>query len=563
MQTSDTDDGDRGVSEGIVRDGDQRRWKERRHHFYSRFCGGALAFCLLMIVGLMLLLAVKGVSFFWPKDIHELTLSDGSRVYGEFQESKEVLGENAGDESHFDVKYKIANRDIENLDFRWIPEKEIQKDELPPDLLRLERQEYGDFLGRILELRIGQKVMKGDASSLLPELRRAMAAKASLRKEILAVERGQVDPLNERIREHKLEIRKLKLRGKQTPQMESRRQELESEIAELQKQSEALSLRTRERTEAGRQDSVLMETAEKKTHSISMMDVLSVQQPNRMSVWAKTGALFGNLWSFVWDEPRESNTEGGIFPAIFGTVLLVFLMTFFVTPFGVLAAIYLREYAKEGPLVRAVRIAIFNLAGVPSIVFGVFGLGFFVYLIGGTLDQLFYPEALPTPTYGTGGILWASLTLALLTVPVVIVATEEALSAVPSEVRQGAYALGSTKFETLWRIIVPASLPGIITGVILAIARAAGEVAPLMLVGVVKLAPSLVDGQFPYLHLDRKFMHLGFHIYDLGFQSPNVEATKPLVYATAFLLVMIVLVMNLVAIYYRNRLRERYASSSI
>jgi len=516
-----------------------------------------------MIVGLTLLLAVKGVSFFWPKDIHELTLSDGSRVYGEFQESKEVLGENAGDEGHFDVKYKIANRDIEDLDFRWIPAKEIRKDELPPDLLRLERQEYGDFLGRILELRVGKEVLKGDVSALLPVLRKAMAAKARLRKAILAIERGQVDPLNERIREHKLEIRKLKLRGKQTPEMESRRQELESEIAELQKESEALGLRTRQQTEAGRQDSVIMETAGKKDHSISIMDVLSVQQPNRMSVWAKTGALFGNLWSFVWDEPRESNTEGGIFPAIFGTVLLVFLMTFFVTPFGVLAAIYLREYAKEGPLVRAVRIAIFNLAGVPSIVFGVFGLGFFVYLIGGSIDQLFYPEALPTPTYGTGGILWASLTLALLTVPVVIVATEEALSAVPSEVRHGAYALGSTKFETLWRIIVPASLPGIITGVILAIARAAGEVAPLMLVGVVKLAPSLVDGQFPYLHLDRKFMHLGFHIYDLGFQSPNVEATKPLVYATAFLLVMIVLVMNLVAIYYRNRLRERYASSSV
>jgi phosphate transport system permease protein len=229
----------------------------------------------------------------------------------------------------------------------------------------------------------------------------------------------------------------------------------------------------------------------------------------------------------------------------------------------VLAALYLREYARQGPLVRTVRIAVNNLAGVPSIVFGVFGLGFFVYFVGGTIDQLFYPEALPTPTYGTGGILWASLTLALLTVPVVIVASEEALAAVPRSMREASLALGATKFQTILRVVLPAAAPGILTGLILAMARGAGEVAPLMLTGVVKLAPELpLDGIFPFFHMDRKFMHLGFHIYDVGFQSPNVEAAKPMVYTTTIFLLIIVVLLNLTAIVVRNRLRRKYQTGA-
>jgi phosphate transport system permease protein len=200
-----------------------------------------------------------------------------------------------------------------------------------------------------------------------------------------------------------------------------------------------------------------------------------------------------------------------------------------------------------------------NLAGIPSIVYGIFGLGFFVYGVGGTLDRLFYPERLPTPTFGTGGILWASLTLALLTVPVVIVATEEALGAIPSGIREGSLALGATKLQTLVRILLPMASPGILTGFILSMARAAGEVAPLMITGVVKLAPSLpVDDSFPYIHLNRKFMHLGFHIYDVGFQSPNAEAAKPMVFVTTLLLVLIVLIMSSAAVHLRNRMKKRY-----
>ena len=234
-------------------------------------------------------------------------------------------------------------------------------------------------------------------------------------------------------------------------------------------------------------------------------------------------------------------------------------MTVIVSPLGVVAAIYLHEYAGNNALTKLLRIAVINLAGVPSIVYGVFGLGFFVYMVGGSLDQLFYAETLPSPTFGTPGVMWSALTLAILTLPVVIVSTEEGLSRIPSSMRHGSLALGATKAETLWRIILPIASPAIMTGIILAIARAAGEVAPLMLVGVVKMAPNLpLDGNFPFLHLDRKFMHLGFHIYDVGFQSPNVEAARPLVYATALLLVTIIVALNMTAVSIRNRLREKY-----
>ena len=286
--------------------------------------------------------------------------------------------------------------------------------------------------------------------------------------------------------------------------------------------------------------------------------------PNALGLFGKLSVYASRVREFLFDDPRESNTEGGIFPAIFGTVMMVFLMSFAVLPLGVLAALYLREYARQGPLVRAVRIAVNNLAGVPSIVFGVFGLGFFVYFVGGSIDRLFFADALPTPTFGTGGILWAALTLALLTVPVVIVATEEGLAAVPRGVREGSLALGATKIETIVKVVLPAAAPGILTGMILAMARAAGEVAPLMIVGMVKLAPALpVDGTAPFVHLERKFMHLGFHIYDVGFQSPNVEATKPLVFATALLLIAVVTVVNLAAITLRNRLRRKYVTSAL
>jgi phosphate transport system permease protein len=310
--------------------------------------------------------------------------------------------------------------------------------------------------------------------------------------------------------------------------------------------------------------SLLVADANGKEKSIPLEQVLRLLTPNDLSIIEKTGVYIGNVWAVLTTEPREANTEGGIFPAIFGTVMMVIIMSVIVMPFGVIGALYLREYARQGVIVRLVRIAVNNLAGVPSIVFGVFGLGFFVYGIGGSIDALWFSDRLPTPTFGTGGILWASLTLALLTVPVVIVATEEGLAAVPREYREGSIGLGATKWETIRQVVLPAALPGILTGLILAMARAAGEVAPLMLTGVVKLAPALpIDSAWPFLHLDRKFMHLGFHIYDVGFQSPNVEAAKPMVYVTTLVLILVVVALNLAGIMLRNRVRKKYAGSAV
>ena len=306
-------------------------------------------------------------------------------------------------------------------------------------------------------------------------------------------------------------------------------------------------------------DSATFKAIDGREVNLTLGKLVHAYKPNAMGPLDKIGFYFAKLWEFLSDEPREANTEGGIFPAIFGTVMMTLIMAILVTPFGVLAAVYLREYAKQGTMTRIIRIAVNNLAGVPAIVYGVFGLGFFVYMVGGSIDRLFFPEAAPAPTFGTPGLLWASVTLAILAVPVVIVATEEGLARIPRAVREGSLALGATKAETLWKVVLPMASPAMMTGLILAVARAAGEVAPLMLVGVVKLAPTLpVDGNYPFVHLDQKIMHLGFHIYDVGFQSPNVEAARPLVFATALLLVLVIALLNFAAVAIRNRLREKY-----
>ncbi|WP_439100551.1 phosphate ABC transporter permease PstA [Congregibacter sp.] len=293
--------------------------------------------------------------------------------------------------------------------------------------------------------------------------------------------------------------------------------------------------------------------------ALPLGDLRTVYAPNAMNAVEKVAHFFAAMGRFLGDSPRQGNVQGGVFPAIVGTVILVLLMALIVSPVGVLAAIYLQEYAYRGPVTRLVRIAVNNLAGVPSIVYGVFGLGFFVYAIGGSLDALLFEDKLPAPTLGSPGLLWSALTMALLTLPVVIVSTEEGLARVPISLREGSLALGATRAETLWHVVLPAASPAILTGLILAIARATGEVAPLLLVGVAKYAPGLpVSGEFPYLHLDRQFMHLGFSVYDLGFQSTHIETVEGLVFATAMLLVLIALLLNIAAVLLRSRLRNAF-----
>ncbi len=525
----------------------------------SWFTASSVALLLLLIVGLLGLIAWNGVAHFWPRGLIEFELTDGSRLAGELHESNDgAFGSGAR------MRIKTGNRDFTGSDFRWIPESEIALRENPKDLFLMERAEWGVFIGRITGLqKDGQPLARSpeEIGDTLPAL---LASKRAERERVEDFERRQIGDVNVAIEALRLRERALARADLPGDQKKQRlaviEEELSVQIAHYEELAGALDRMRR----ALAAETLVIENVEGREKVIPAADVIRVLKPNEMGWRERFGVFASRGIEFLTDEPRESNTEGGVFPAIFGTVMMVLLMSVAVTPFGIIAAVYLREYAKEDFVVQLVRIAVNNLAGVPSIVFGVFGLGFFVYLMGGNIDRLFYSDALPSPTFGTGGILWGSLTLALLTVPVVIVATEEGLAAVPRAVREGSRALGATQFETLWRIVLPAAGPGILTGLVLAIGRAAGEVAPLMIVGVVKLAPSLpVDHHFPFVHLERKFMHLGFHIFDVGFQSPNVEAAKPLVFATALLLVGLVLLMNLTGIITRERLRRRYRTSAV
>jgi phosphate transport system permease protein len=524
--------------------------------------GGALACSLIMVAGLVLLILWSGLGFFWPTTVTRLVLTDNTVVLGQIVE-REVIpqpGAPVGTPVQHRIKVKQGNRDLYGADFVWIDEADIVTRDDPPQAVVLERREWGNLYGFIKEVRDhGQVVTEGPEQgwealqARLPEVRRVI-------DEIRFIETKQVGRISHAQEQIRLRLRKLELQGVRVgPEV----QRLHREIEGLQRQyaAQAAALTTLRTSLTG---SLVVSTARDMEKTLPLSQVVRAYRPNLMTVPAKVWFYLQKVWEFIADDPRESNTEGGVFPAIFGTVMMVLIMSLVVTPLGVIAAFYLREYAQQGAFVSAVRIAVNNLAGVPSIVFGVFGVGFFIYFVGGTLDRLFFPESLPTPTFGTGGIFWASLTLALLTVPVVIVATEEGLAAIPGGMREASLALGATKFETTMRIVLPSVMPSILTGLILAMARAAGEVAPLMITGVVKLAPALpIDGVWPFLHLERKFMHLGFHIYDVGFQSPNVDAARPMVFTTAMLLLLIVVVLNLTAITLRNRLRKKYALSAV
>lgn len=538
--------------------------------------GAAVAINVIMVVGLLLLIAYRGLGHFWPHPIiqAEYVERDGSRsvLAGEIADDEWVpaiqlreagIPVAAGIELIERNLLKVGNRDLYGNDFRWVQADGLESKSSPEALFVAERREWGNFYGYLQALKQDGQLV-GSASvddtpayeQLWQELQQRIERALTIHAEIAQIEKHEIGTINYEIERLRLRQRALELKGTldATAQADiaAERAGLDAAYAELEQQLVALY------AQIGR-DTLVAADAAGRTLEIPLKNIVHAYRPNTMNLFEKAGFYGSKLWEFMTDEPREANTEGGVFPAIFGTVLMVILMSVMVTPFGVLAAVYLREYAKQGPLTQLIRIAVNNLAGVPSIVYGVFGLGFFIYFMGSNIDQLFFPEALPAPTFGTPGLMWASITLALLTVPVVIVATEEGLARIPRSVREGSLALGATKAETLWKVVLPMASPAMMTGVILAIARAAGEVAPLMLVGVVKLAPSLpLDGNYPFLHLDQKFMHLGFHIYDVGFQSPNVEAARPLVYATALLLVVVIALLNLSAVAIRNRLREKY-----
>ncbi|MHB8861396.1 MAG: phosphate ABC transporter permease PstA [Pirellulaceae bacterium] len=548
----------------------KRFWKQGEPLVWAT--GGALSFVLLSTLLLISVVAYNGLGVFWPRRVAEITLADGSRFYGQ-----EIQSETHPDTDRVSVQFKTANRELDpqRLDFRWVANDVIQPRIYPEDVVVLERSENGNFFG-MLDRVDAQGLEVAANESPIERLHTALEAVERLRSDRIGPIATQMKSLNRELQVVQNSVllahyrRKMAVnRGVASAELAdydaeiarqlSREQELKTRSDELASEQRVIEAELRRATALFRQPSA-------ETHAIALADIVRAWQPNSMGLWAKCRHYTAKIGELLWEEPRESNTEGGLFPAIFGTVMLVFVMAIACFPLGVMAGVYLGEYAKDGLLVRIVRIAVNNLAGIPSIVYGIFGLAFFVYGVGGLLDHWFYPHLVDANkmVFGTGGLLWASLTLGLLTVPVVIVSTEEALRTIPGSVRASSLALGATKLQTLTRVLLPMSSPGIMTGFILAMARAAGEVAPLMITGVVKLAPTLpVDGQFPFIHPDRKFMHLGFHIFDIGFQSPNVEASKPMVFVTTFLLVLIVLVMSSAAIYLRNRMRRRFQTREI
>lgn len=531
-------------------------------------CSAGLALGVLMVVFLLGLIFWEGITVFWPKSVVEITLSEDSPAkLGSEPTIAGVVVKKQTNVRKGTEEWQLltGNKDAYGAMFKYVDVDQFESVEKPSGIVVAERMEYGNsiFYPVAYSREDGDRITIEDPrfwdtfSEGIEQVRERYKA-------ITDLEKNQIGRINRKVNALSIQKRNFERQiaeGEVVSQEKITR--VEEKLTTLQREFEDLAAKARQLRHLQEVEKLEYRLSSGQIRTQPSGDFVGFHRPNDMGFLQKVGYFFHHIWSFLTDRPREANTEGGIFPAIFGTFVMTVLMSAAVMPFGVVAAIYLREYAKQGAFVRSVRIAVNNLAGVPSIVYGVFGLGFFVYIVGSSIDQLFFSDRLPTATFGTGGILWASLTLALMTVPVVIVATEEALAAVPRGAREASLACGASKWQTIQRIVLPASAPGILTGLILAMARGAGEVAPLMIVGVVKLAPSLpVDGVFPFFHLERKFMHLGFHIYDLGFQSPDSEAARPMVFATTFLLILLVILLNLGAVLIRNHLRKKYATAA-
>jgi len=543
---------------------------------------GGLAASLMMILGLLALVLFEGIDTFWPVPVVRVEVADGPVVVGEVTREEsyrpapaviDALPEGARAAAHESVArgdglsvrrlVRTGNFELTGEHFRWVSDFSSVSESRPDWAMVVERRTWGRFYGDAVSFLVDGVAVADSPSKVVAEFDSRISAIAARWDERRHLEVHEIGRVNRRVEEARLAVRGAdRTYGRSSPQHDAAlaaaqavEAETAGEFATIRAQIDALDAENA-------REVLVLRASDGKDVKLPMTDIVRAYAANQLGVADKVRIYLSRWWEFLSDDPREANSEGGVFPAIFGTVAMTLLMSVLVTPFGVLAALYLREYARAGLAISAVRIAINNLAGVPSIVFGVFGLGFFCYIVGASLDELLFADKLPTPTFGTGGILWASLTLALLTLPVVIVATEEALAAVPNSMREGSYACGASKWQTIRRIVLPRAMPGILTGMILAIARGAGEVAPLMLVGAVKLAPELpVDTVAPFVHLQRSFMHLGFHIYDVGFQSQNSEAAKPMVYTTTLLLIMIVASLNLLAIWLRARLRRRFVTS--
>ncbi|WP_309398842.1 phosphate ABC transporter permease PstA [Cerasicoccus maritimus] len=641
---------------------------------YVWLCGMGLASGIIMVIGLLWIIVANGVEVFWPRPVYQVKMTDGSVVAASIVEDREKKVAEAGGDFKHEYKLFTGNKDV-GPQFRYVDHDAIESMDVAEGIWMADREGSGKAIFYPVELTLADgKTVSAESPEFKAELQGVIDAAEEARHQAEVIDKGVIRDYAAENKELVFEIRLLQNNNpderKDLQQMDELYKRINMLGADAQDQRAELMKEYDELASRGGPFAQLMEIHDRSTtlfkeyeeyfiesdalkasiktttlryklidgteRSYTAGEILNFYQPNEFGFLDKVKFFIAHFWMFVTDSPREGATEGGIFPAIIGTFVMTVLMSAAVMPFGVLAAIYLREYAAQGLFTQAVRIAVNNLAGVPSIVYGVFGLAFFVYGMGSWIDSgaedpmavaswsiwlivaivvlvallvlaqeglwktrtwmpnkfrqqavsglsivfivllgclIYYSPffngffadraMLNEPTFGSGGVLWASLTLALMTVPVVVVATEEALAAVPRGVREASLACGASKWQTIQRIVMPASASGILTGLILAMARGAGEVAPLMLVGVINHVEELpIDASYPFFHFERKFMHLGFHIYDLGFQSPDSEAAKPMVFATTFLLIVLVVVLNLGAILIRDHLRKKYATGT-
>ncbi|HEY1784075.1 MAG TPA: phosphate ABC transporter permease PstA [Pirellulales bacterium] len=546
--------------------------------------GGALAVALTMIVGLLVLVLYQGLLTFWPQPVVQLETDDGTIYLGEIadrryytpqQHMMAVLPHATADRAKLEAnahggrfqqdKIRVENFELTNTHFVWVDAFRVRETTFPEWALVIERLTNGRFYGLPASFLIDGQEVASTPAEVWAKYQEFHAEVRSRWQQRVKLEHDELGHLGRREQEARIALRQQELdQGRDSPEYAAAERTLSATVNDAGAERTRIDAEIDRLNQENTRYALRLTTGDGQSQVLPLEGIVRAYPANQLTTLAGLQVYLSRWHEFLLTDPRE-NSEGGVYPAIFGTVAMTLTMSLLVVPFGVLAALYLREYAKAGPIVSILRIAINNLAGVPSIVFGVFGLGLFCYILGAEIDQLFFRATLVETgrsTFGTGGILWASLTLALLTAPVVIVTTEEALAAVPNSMREGSYACGASKWQTIHRIVLPRAMPGIMTGMILAMARGAGEVAPIMLVGAMKLAPDLpVDSVFPYLHLERSFMHLGYHIYDLGFHSQNSVAAASMLFTTTLLLVAIVATLNVMAIWLRSRLRRRYVAS--
>lgn len=508
----------------------------QRQSFVISFTAFLASLLLIALLSILLLILVRGGAYFWPTPVYELTFYDqaqGARktVFAQQRQRTESSGERVWQVDYSDENAPFGAKTL-------VEESDVIAQSLAVDSAQINLTD-----GRFI-LAVPEFLSSADATSIpVSQYESTQAEVQEITVKIEEIRETWLSVIHEKLAE--LDIRKVDADAPARLRLNEAFEKWQTEIIRLETLRSAFQMNVAFASGARLQ--------------LPLSEIDSFYYVSRQSLWDKWSMALSSIGTFLTDSPKQANTSGGVFPALFGTVLMVFLMTIIVTPFGVLAAVYLSEYAPTNGLTAAIRVSVSNMAGVPSIVYGVFGLGFFVYTLGGSLDDLFFADRLPSPTMGTPGVFWAALTMAILTLPVVIVATEEGLRRVPEGLKAGSYALGATKAETVLYTILPIASPGIMTGVILAIARAAGEVAPLMLVGAVKFAPNLpIDGEFPYLHLDRQFMHLGVLIYDGAFHSQTDAKGSSMMFAACLLLLVVVFVLNILAVILRTRLRKRY-----